>query len=53
MQTKYMRVVADIKYIKTYKKEHLISAFAKVNFSIENTIYKLRRKNSLLSLIVR
>ena len=33
LQTKYGKVVADIKYIKTCKKEHLIPMFPKVNIS--------------------
>ena len=48
LQTKYGKVVADIKYIKTCKKERLIPTFAKVNISLKNATHKLRQKISLL-----
>ena len=41
LQTKYGKVVADIKYIKTCKEERLIPTFAKVNISIKNPTNKL------------
>ena len=41
LQTKYRKVIADMKYIKTFKKECLIPAFAKVNISIKNATHKL------------
>ena len=48
LQTKYGKVLADIKFIKTCKKERLIPTYAKVNMSITNATHKLRRKISLL-----
>ena len=48
LKTKYGEVVADIKYIKTCKKERSIPTFAKVNISKTITTHKLRRKISLL-----
>ena len=48
LQTKLGKAVADIKYIKTCKKERLIPTFAKVNISIKNATHKFRRKLSLL-----
>ena len=48
LQTKYGKVIADINYIKTSKKERLIPTFAKVNISIKNPTHKLRRKILLL-----
>ena len=48
LQTKYHKVVADIKYIKTCKKEHLIPTLAKENISIKIAAHKLREKISLL-----
>ena len=48
LQTKLRKVVADIKYIITCKKERLIPTFAKVNISIKNATHKFRRKLSLL-----
>ena len=50
LQTKYGMVIADIKYIKTCKRERLIPTFAKVNISIKNATHKLRRKISLLAM---
>ena len=44
LQTKYRKVVADRKYIKTYKKKHLIPTFAKVNISIKHVTHKLSWK---------
>ena len=48
LQTKYGKVVANINYIKTCKKERLIPTLAKVNISIKNATHKLRRKISSL-----
>ena len=48
LQTKYRKVIADMKYFKTFKKECLIPAFAKVNISIKNATHKLRTKILLL-----
>ena len=42
MQTKYMKLNRDIKFIKSCKKENLIPMFAKVNVSIKSGSYKLR-----------
>ena len=42
LQTKYGKVVAYIKYIKTCKKERLIPTFVKVNISVKNGTHKLR-----------
>ena len=44
MQTKYMKLNADIKFIKSCKKENLIPTFAKVNVSIKSGSYKLKRQ---------
>ena len=41
-------MVADIKYIKTCKKKHLIPTFAKINVSIKNTTHNPRWKILLL-----
>ena len=41
-QRKFMKVSADIKYIKTCKKERLTPTFAKVNISLKNGSFKLR-----------
>ena len=48
LQAKYQKAIADLKHIKTCKKESLIPTFVKVNFSMKNKAYKLRRKISLL-----
>ena len=42
LQTKYGKVIADIKYIKTCKKECLIPTFVKVNISVKNGTHNLR-----------
>ena len=44
MQTKYMKFIADIKFIRSCKKENLILTFVKVNVSIKSGSYKLKRK---------
>ena len=51
LQTKYGKVVADIKYIKNCKEERFIPTFANINISIKNATHKLRRKISLLARI--
>ena len=43
-KTKFEKLVADIAFIKLCKKEQLIPTFAKVNVSIRNGTYKLKRK---------
>ena len=43
-KTKFKKLVADIAFIKLCKKEQLIIIFAKVNVSIRNGTYKLKRK---------
>ena len=47
-QRKFMKVSADIKYIKTCKKERLTPTFAKVNISLENASFKLKWKIATL-----
>ena len=42
LKTKYMKVQSKIKFIKSCKKESLISTFAKVNLSIKNSNRKLK-----------
>ena len=44
MQTKYVKIDADIKFIKSCKKENLILTFEKTNFSIKSGRYKLKQK---------
>ena len=44
MQTKYMKMNTDIKFIKPWKKENLIPTIAKVNVSVKSRSYKLKRK---------
>ena len=39
-----MKLNADIKFIKSGKKEYLIPTFAKVNVSIKSGSYKLKWK---------
>ena len=48
MQTKYMKINADIKFIKPCRKENLILTFPKVNASIKIGSYKLKRKTARL-----
>ena len=43
-KTKFEKLVADIAFIKLCKKEQLIPTFAKVNVSIRNGTYKVKRK---------
>ena len=43
-ETKFEKLVANIAFIKLCKKEQLIPTFAKVNVSIWNNTYKLKRK---------
>ena len=43
-KTKFENFVSDIAFIKLCKKEQLITTFAKVNVSIQNGTYKLKRK---------
>ena len=47
-QRKFMKVSADIKYIKTCKKERLTPTFAKVNISLKNASFKLKWKIATL-----
>ena len=44
LQTKFMKVSADIRYIKTRKKGQLIPSFARVNVSLKDVSFKLRKK---------
>ena len=44
LKTKLTKLKADIVYIKSFKKEDLIPAFAKVNLSIKSGGYKLKKK---------
>ena len=48
MQRKFLKVKADIKYIKTRKEEQLTSTFAKVNISLKNANFKLKQKIATL-----
>ena len=43
-KTKFEKLVADIAFITLCKKPQLIPTFAKVNVSIRNGTYKLKRK---------
>ena len=51
MKTKFEKLVADIAFIKLCKKEQLIPTFAKVNVSIRNGTYKLKRKIAHLVMV--
>ena len=42
LKTKYVKVVADIKFIKSCKSEDIIPTFAKVNVSLKHGNYKLQ-----------
>ena len=42
LKTKYVKVVADIKFIKSCKNENIIPTFAKVNLSLKHGNYKLQ-----------
>ena len=43
-KTKFEKLIAHIAFIKLCKKEQLTPTFAKVNVSIRNGTYKLKRK---------
>ena len=43
-KTKFWKLVANFAFIKLCKKPQLIPTFAKVNVSIQNDTYKLKRK---------
>ena len=45
-KTKFEKLVADIAFIKLRKKEQLFPTLAKVNISIRNCTYKLKRKTA-------
>ena len=47
-QRKFMKVSADIKYIKTCKKERHTPTFAKVKIFLKNSSFKLKQKNATL-----
>ena len=42
---KFEKLVPDIAFIKLCRKEQIIPTFAKINVSIQNGTYKLKRKN--------
>ena len=42
LKTRYMKVKADIKFVKSCKKENLTPTFAKVNLAIKNGSKKLK-----------
>ena len=42
LKTKYVKVLADIKFIKSCKSEDIIPTFAKVNVSLKHGNYKLQ-----------
>ena len=44
LQTKFMKVSTDILYIKTCKKERLIPTFTRVNVSLKDVSFRLRKK---------
>ena len=48
LQTKFMKVSADIRYIKRCKKEQLIPTFARGNVSLKYVSFKLRKKIATL-----
>ena len=41
LKTKYVKVVADIKFIKSCKSESIIPTFVKVNLTLKHGNYKL------------
>ena len=41
LKTKYIKVAADIRFIKSYKNENIIPTFAKVNLSFKHGNYEL------------
>ena len=47
-QRKFMKVSADIKYIRTCKKKRLTPTFAKVNISLKKDSFKLKWKIATL-----
>ena len=44
LKTKYMKINADIKYIKSCKKEELTPRFAKVNLALKSGTVRLKKK---------
>ena len=48
LQTKFMKVSADIRYIKRCKKEQLIPTFARGSVSLKYVSFKLRKKIATL-----
>ena len=48
LKTKFTKVSADIRYIRTCKKEQLIPTFARVNVSLKDVTFKLRKKIATL-----
>ena len=48
LETKFTKVSADIRYIRTCKKEQLIPTFARVNVSLKDVSFKLRKKIATL-----
>ena len=48
LQAKFLKVSADIRYIKTCKKEQLIPRFARVNVSLKDVSFNLRKKIATL-----
>ena len=50
LKSKYVKLKADIDFIKCSKREAIISTFAKVNLSIKSGGYKL--KNRIAKLVM-
>ena len=48
LKTKYMKINANIKYIKTYKKKQLTPSLAKVNLALKSGTAGLKKKISKL-----
>ena len=46
LKTKYVKVVDDIRFIKSCKNENIIPAFAKVNLSVKHGNYKLQLRTT-------
>ena len=46
LKTKYQRVILDLKFIKTCKKEELVSTFANVRLSVKHGSAKLKKRTS-------
>ena len=42
LKTKYVKVAADIRFIKSCRNENIIPTFAKVNLSLKHGTYKLQ-----------